>query len=72
MHVGSQSANTVKIMKQPIRSLTLAVVPMLLLALSSCDGSTSVGSNTIGDDRPSLISTEYGRLVDVYAWGLRD
>ena len=68
MQVGSQSENPVTIMKQSFRSLMLGAVPVLLLALSSCDGSSSVASNTIGDDRPSLLSTQYGRLVDIYAY----
>ena len=55
-------------MKQSFRNLMLGAVPVLLLALSSCDGSSSTASNTIGDDRPILLSTQYGRLVDIYAY----
>ena len=68
MQLGSLSENPVTIMKQSFRNLMLGAVPVLLLGLSSCDGSSSTASNTIGDDRPILLSTQYGRLVDIYAY----
>ncbi|MFT4512657.1 MAG: hypothetical protein ACI89X_000781 [Planctomycetota bacterium] len=41
---------------------------MTLAALVACDGNTKVGEVGQGGVRPSLVSVEIGRLVDVYAF----